>query len=215
MRIPTVRGRFDRDFKPGKWPWHIRPAQVGGSNYKFASAECNITAVDTTPIPAPAPPPNPYTEVYGSKVPIVGTMPDITKTLFTYCVVPMAETHSQGTYSSISYTQSSSVQYGIVLYKDNNKITYDISGLNYFLFGETSMYSNCYSYGGLYFYQGQNSYNNRLVLNMTGPNAPYPVPQSWQTTPPYSIVPTHIGLYCKATRVAASFTARILMWWTK
>lgn len=204
MRSQGRTGRYNRKFEFGRWPWHIRPAGTGGSNLRIATATCSVSGSDTTPVGQSG-----YTDSYGTPVDITGEMPDLSKTTFTYSIVPMAIGHNQSTtYPGPSYYQQSDAIYKIVFYSDANKIIWS-SGSDSLNIGNTQIYTKVNPFGG---YKGATNDSSTVAFS---PTQGYLGTQPWLIPPATAVTPNKVGLFVRATRVSCSLTAKVLIYWTK
>jgi hypothetical protein len=189
-----------------------RPSKIGGNSILSVTAEASVSGSDSRPIPAVPPPPY-YTDTFGTPVDIKGpTLPDLNKRVITVRIVPTAWTNTAGNSSTVSYYHFPGGTWGLVLYKDANKVQYTLGAtpLYYRTFGFVSASTDCPLYGGL---QGASRMSLSDAVNTPSGAVGYVPVQPWLTPPDTVCIPNKVGLWCRAQYASISLTARITMWW--
>jgi len=192
-----------------------RPSKIGGNDIRSVSAVASVSGSDIRPIPATPPPPY-YTDTFGAPVDIKGTMPDLNKVYVTVRIVPLSWSLTASNNSTISYYHFPGGTFGLVLYKDANKVQYTLgpTPLYYRTFGSLSASLDCPLYGG-YLPNLPGTSRMRHYDNITYPGSVGGVPtQPWLTPPDTVCIPNKVGLWCRTQYGSASMTARITMWWS-
>jgi hypothetical protein len=194
-----------------------RPSKIGGNSVTVNQVECSVSGSNSTALP-PAPPTDPiFTDYFGAPVAINGLMPNLTNTTISIYVVPIAHSQSASISSTISYIQSSGATWGLVLYKDANKVTLSLPVTAISVkqsFGNTGGYADAPLYGGYPPYiQGASRHRVTDTLNQSFSIGYVPV-QPWLTPPDTICIPNKVGLWLRASRGAFSMTARVTIYWT-
>lgn len=217
MRNPTG-GRPPRHAaRGGTYPLRIRPGLVGGGGGGGrAFGTCTVSGSNSAPIPPGATPIN--TIVYGSPSLFTkGSLPDLSKdsVAIAFSVTPISFAESQGTSSTLSYSQDTSCLFGLCLYCGSNRIIFTLPSTDWFSIGVTQTYCRVYNYSA-YGPPWQGSTTCRTGDNLPGTGYIYTVSatQPWLVPPATAIIPDGIGLRASVSRGSASMTARVAFWWS-
>lgn len=198
-------GRFNREFKRGSWPWHIRPGEVsGGALIVIQTPEMSVSGSNS--FTGAFPTNSDYTHVRGTPVELPG-LPDMKSR--TFFVVTTITSMSSTTNDERENYLSCEGQVGVSFYKEGNIIYRNVSPpnpYNVYFWGLGSIYASAAGSGG----SPAESWAGESFG--AGGNTSIIPGQPWETEPG-PVKPDAVGLYLKALRGTYDCSAKLTFYW--